>query len=358
MSKVRAKALYKMRFGGLDIQKRLSNMYDSTFFIFSSNHVAWESANKIEMMKTFKLLSVCFLSALLCISCKKDDGTDDALSLSTNELHFTRMASSKIVTIISTDVWMAETPANWITLSSEAGKGKTELLITVKENTSNTSRESYIKIFSSNESKLILVSQSALASTSDDTDSKIDVNLIIGDWNYGNQYINILKNSDEWNSNSGKGYIVTLSGNALSGSEITWALNHTALYINDTLTLEITDISAEKLIVTCNGKTREYVKNPSDEFIKSHIVGRWHAGTLWEVYNSSGSGCTWDTADDVVEDEAQTYTWTVTGNILTQYHQMESSSGVVPKQYIITTLNETTIVYCTAGGKRFIFSKQ
>jgi hypothetical protein len=59
---------------------------------------------------------------------------------------------------------------------------------------------------------------------------------------------------------------------------------------------------------------------------------------LYEKYVSSGTGYTWETADDVDESEAQSFTWELDGETLTQYHQMEASSAVVPKQYTVTTL--------------------
>lgn len=92
-------------------------------------------------------------------------------------------------------------------------------------------------------------------------------------------------------------------------------------------------------------------------FDESLLYGRWKSGTLYEKYSSSGSGWTWDTADDVDESEAQSFTWTLDGDKLTQLHQMEASTAVVPKQYTITTLTETTLVY-TANGKTYTFKKQ
>ncbi len=93
-----------------------------------------------------------------------------------------------------------------------------------------------------------------------------------------------------------------------------------------------------------------------NKFDEADLIGRWKSGTLWERYSSSGSGATWDTSDDVDEDEAQTFTWTLDGETLTQYHQMEMG-GTVPKTYKITTLTATTLVY-TANGKTYTFTKQ
>src|SRR5574344_2804720 len=85
-------------------------------------------------------------------------------------------------------------------------------------------------------------------------------------------------------------------------------------------------------------------------FDKTLLYGTWASGTLHEKYLSNGSGYTWDLADSVYEADAQTFTWQLDGDQLTQYHQMESSSAVVPKLYTITTLTETTLIY-EANGK-------
>lgn len=93
------------------------------------------------------------------------------------------------------------------------------------------------------------------------------------------------------------------------------------------------------------------------EFDETLLYGKWKCGTLYEKYVSSGTGYTWDTADDVDESEAQSFTWELDGEKLTQYHQMEASSAVVPKQYTVTTLTETTLSY-TSNGKTYTFTKQ
>ncbi|MBP5584460.1 MAG: hypothetical protein J6X43_11030 [Bacteroidales bacterium] len=94
-----------------------------------------------------------------------------------------------------------------------------------------------------------------------------------------------------------------------------------------------------------------------NKFDEADLVGRWKSGTLWEKYSSSGTGATWDTADDIDEDEAQTFTWELEGEILTQYHQMEGSSGLVPRQITIKTLTASSLVY-TKNGKTYTFTKQ
>lgn len=78
----------------------------------------------------------------------------------------------------------------------------------------------------------------------------------------------------------------------------------------------------------------------------SLIVGKWVSGTEYYRYDADGTGATWDTADDVSEEEAQAYTWEYDGetNKLTLIHQMEMG-GVVPKYYTLVTLNATTLAY-------------
>lgn len=94
------------------------------------------------------------------------------------------------------------------------------------------------------------------------------------------------------------------------------------------------------------------------KFDVADLYGRWASGTLYEIYNASGNGLTWDESDDVTEEEAQSFTWELEDATLTRYHQMEGSAAVVPKTYTIKTLTATTLVYETSGGKTFTFTKQ
>lgn len=96
--------------------------------------------------------------------------------------------------------------------------------------------------------------------------------------------------------------------------------------------------------------------NKIQNYSEADLVGRWQCGNLWERYVSGGSGFTWDTSDDVDESEAQTFTWKLEGDKLTQYHQMDMG-GVVPKQYTITELSGTTLKY-EANGKSYTFTKR
>ncbi|MCF8363756.1 MAG: hypothetical protein K9G70_14150 [Prolixibacteraceae bacterium] len=60
-----------------------------------------------------------------------------------------------------------------------------------------------------------------------------------------------------------------------------------------------------------------------DSFDESLLVGKWESGTLFYKYNYDGTGSTWDQADDVTEEEAQEFTWTLVEAELTHIHIME-----------------------------------
>lgn len=94
-----------------------------------------------------------------------------------------------------------------------------------------------------------------------------------------------------------------------------------------------------------------------ESFDKTLLSGYWVSGTLHEHYNANGTGYTWDTADDVTEEEAQPFTWTLEGSALTQIHKMEMG-GNVPKTYTVTKLNTTTLAYHDDYGKSYTFTKE
>lgn len=96
--------------------------------------------------------------------------------------------------------------------------------------------------------------------------------------------------------------------------------------------------------------------NHSEKFDKTLLSGYWVSGTVHEFYNADGTGYTWDTADDVTEEEAQPFTWTLENATLTQIHQMEMG-GNVPKTYTVTKLNASTLEYHDDYGKYYIFIK-
>ncbi len=91
-------------------------------------------------------------------------------------------------------------------------------------------------------------------------------------------------------------------------------------------------------------------------FDDAFLIGKWQSGTEFYKYKIDGTGTTWDTADDVNEDEAQAFTWKLLQSELTHIHVMEMGGGV-PKVYTVTELTETTLKYRDDFGKSYTFKK-
>ncbi len=99
-------------------------------------------------------------------------------------------------------------------------------------------------------------------------------------------------------------------------------------------------VAASSLLAVSCGSKKEPV------FDSELIVGKWVSGTEFYRYDDDGRGVTWDTSDDVQEEEAQPFTWSYNpnSNHLTLIHEMEMG-GVVPKTYIIMQLNDNILQY-------------
>ena len=95
------------------------------------------------------------------------------------------------------------------------------------------------------------------------------------------------------------------------------------------------------------------------EFEKTLLHGKWQETNTrnFEVYNADGTGYTWDEADDVTEDEAQPFTWTLEGDTLTHIHIMEMSANI-PKIYTVTKLTATELAYEDDFGTIHTFNKK
>lgn len=91
-------------------------------------------------------------------------------------------------------------------------------------------------------------------------------------------------------------------------------------------------------------------------FDETLLIGKWEEGSLHERYFADSTGYTWDTADDVSEEEAQDFTWSLDGDQLLQEHIMEIG-GIVPKTYTVTELTETTFSYQDDYGTTYQFTK-
>lgn len=91
-------------------------------------------------------------------------------------------------------------------------------------------------------------------------------------------------------------------------------------------------------------------------FDDTYLIGKWQSGTEFYKYLVDGTGKTWDTSDDVQEDEAQSFTWTLVQSELTHIHVMEIGGGV-PKVYTVTELTETSLKYSDDFGKTHSYTK-
>jgi hypothetical protein len=97
---------------------------------------------------------------------------------------------------------------------------------------------------------------------------------------------------------------------------------------------------------------------PEDEAIydETLLYGKWKSGTLYYKYLSGGTGKTWDTADDVTEAEAQSFTWKLVQTELTHIHIMQMGT-TVPKVYTVTELTATTLKYKDSFNVSHSFTK-
>ena len=91
-------------------------------------------------------------------------------------------------------------------------------------------------------------------------------------------------------------------------------------------------------------------------FDESLLEGKWVEGTVYERYNDDGTGYTWDTSDDVSEEEAQDFTWSLDEDQLVQIHIMEIG-GNIPKTYTVTELSESYFTYEDDYGTTHNFEK-
>ena len=103
-------------------------------------------------------------------------------------------------------------------------------------------------------------------------------------------------------------------------------------------------------------------------FETSLLYGKWQEGTVYEHYYASPvdhvlpngetvqvNGITWDTSDDVNEDEGQAFNWTLDGATLTQEHI--STYTTIPKIYTITTLTSDRLTYVDDYGTSHYYTK-
>lgn len=79
------------------------------------------------------------------------------------------------------------------------------------------------------------------------------------------------------------------------------------------------------------------------------LYGEWVEGTVHDTYLEDGSGYSWDTSEDVTEEEASPFQWTLNSDQLTVMHILWNGS-VVPKVYTVRVLDSERLVYGDAYG--------
>jgi hypothetical protein len=91
-------------------------------------------------------------------------------------------------------------------------------------------------------------------------------------------------------------------------------------------------------------------------FDESFLTGKWESGTMYYRYFANGNGYSWDESDDVTEEEAQAFTWTLVQSVLTHKHTIEMGGGV-PQVYTVTELTPTKLRYKNFFGRSYSFTK-
>ncbi|MFA9388943.1 MAG: hypothetical protein ACERKD_04005 [Prolixibacteraceae bacterium] len=116
-----------------------------------------------------------------------------------------------------------------------------------------------------------------------------------------------------------------------------------------TLFLFVSIVISLTMIVSC-------IEEVTTNYDETLLYGKWQSGSVNYKYISDGTGTTWDTADDVAEDEAQAFTWTLVNAELTHIYVLEIG-GNVPKVYTITQLTATSLIYEDDFGTSYTFTK-
>ncbi len=97
-------------------------------------------------------------------------------------------------------------------------------------------------------------------------------------------------------------------------------------------------------------------KDREEDFDEQLLIGKWVEGTEYYRYDASHSGATWDTGDDMTEDEALPFTWSLSGSRFVHYHIMEGGQ-IVPQTYTLKKLSSTYMQYSDGSGYSHQFSK-
>lgn len=93
-------------------------------------------------------------------------------------------------------------------------------------------------------------------------------------------------------------------------------------------------------------------KSDDEKYDESLLIGKWKSGTLYYKYLSDHTGARWDTGEDITEEEAQPFTWSIVGAELREYHDIDITTRAVPKFYTILELTATSLKYKDETGQK------
>lgn len=92
-------------------------------------------------------------------------------------------------------------------------------------------------------------------------------------------------------------------------------------------------------------------------FNVKYLFGEWTEGTVHDKYAEDGTGYSWDTSDDISEEEALPFEWSLSYDTLLVNH-ISWNGTISPKIYIVTALDSIHLDhYDLVSGEAHHFTK-
>ena len=86
------------------------------------------------------------------------------------------------------------------------------------------------------------------------------------------------------------------------------------------------------------------------------LMGEWLNGSEHTLFVSDGSGWFWDTSDSITRETAQLFEWAMDSNLLVFKYTL-ALGGVVPRLYVVTYVDDESLVYRDSFGESFMWDK-
>ena len=96
-----------------------------------------------------------------------------------------------------------------------------------------------------------------------------------------------------------------------------------------------------------------------EEFDEALLIGKWKetgASPYHYRYDSNHTGARWKPSEDVLESEGEEFTWELEKSELMRLHIRKIDGGVVPENFTVTELTETSLRYKNES-KNYSFTK-